>query len=47
MEFFFGKIKTSDLQQPPKFKQFGLPKFGTTASQNSDKQFFSKIWVLI
>ena len=42
MENFFGKIQKSDLQQPPKFKQTALPKFGATASQNSDKQFFVK-----
>ena len=28
---FFGKIQKSDLQEPPKFKQFVLPKFGATA----------------
>ena len=42
MEKFFGKIQNSDLQQSPKFKQFAQPKFGDTALQNSDKQFFIK-----
>ena len=39
---FFGKIQKSDLQQPPKFKQFALPKFGATALSNCGKQFFIK-----
>ena len=42
MEFFFGKIQKSDLQEPPKFKQFVLPKFGSTASYHTGKYFFIK-----
>ena len=42
MEIFFENIQKSDLQQPPKFKQFALPKFGATASENCDKQFLVK-----
>ena len=40
--FFFGKIQKSDLQEPPKFKQFVLPKFGSTTSYHSGKQFLIK-----
>ena len=40
MEKIFGKIQKSDLQEPPKFKQFVLPKFGSTALYHTAKQFF-------
>ena len=42
MEKKIGKIQKSDLQEPPKFKQFVLPKFGSTASYHSGNQFLIK-----
>ena len=43
MKKFFVKIQKSDLQEPPKFKQFVLPKFGSTASYHSlASKFFIK-----